>query len=118
MTKDEALQVALNAFGEIAWSNDTQWQAARAKVAIAAIKAVNLGPLSENGTYRLGYHHGYGFGEAYAKANTPQRTWQGLTEDDKVLIKHDADFNQFISAGEYADRVQQLTEARLKDKNT
>ena len=50
--------------------------------------------------------------------NPPQRTWTGLTEDDKVLIKHDANFNQFISASEYADRVQQLTEARLKDKNT
>ena len=47
-----------------------------------------------------------------------QRTWVGLTEDDKVLIKHDANFNQFITAGEYADRVQALTEARLKDKNT
>jgi hypothetical protein len=47
----------------------------------------------------------------------PQRTWVGLTEDDKVLIKHDANFNQFMTAGEYADRVQQLTEARLKDKN-
>ena len=49
---------------------------------------------------------------------TPQRTWVGLTEDDKVLIKHDANFNQFMTAGEYADRVQQLTEARLKDLNT
>ena len=47
----------------------------------------------------------------------PQRTWVGLTDDDKVLIKHDANFNQFMTAGEYADRVQQLTEARLKDKN-
>jgi len=47
-----------------------------------------------------------------------ERTWVGLTEDDKVLIKHDANFNQFMTAGEYADRVQQLTEARLKDKNT
>ena len=47
-----------------------------------------------------------------------QRTWVGLTEDDKVLINHDANFNQFMTAGEYADRVQQLTEARLKDKNT
>ena len=46
------------------------------------------------------------------------RTWVGLTEDDKVLIKHDANFNQFMTAGEYADRVQQLTEARLKDLNT
>ena len=48
----------------------------------------------------------------------PQRTWVGLTEDDKVLINHDANFNQFMTAGEYADRVQALTEARLKDKNT
>jgi len=48
----------------------------------------------------------------------PQRTWVGLTEDDRVLIKHDANFNQFMTAGEYADRVQQLTEARLKDLNT
>jgi hypothetical protein len=44
--------------------------------------------------------------------------WVGLTDDDKVLIKHDANYNQFMTAGEYADRVQQLTEARLKDKNT
>ena len=48
----------------------------------------------------------------------PQSTWAGLTEDDRVLIKHDANFNQFMTAGEYADRVQQLTEARLKDLNT
>ena len=30
-------------------------------------------PLTENGMYRLGYHNGYGFGEAYGKANAPQR---------------------------------------------
>ena len=47
-----------------------------------------------------------------------KREFVGLTEDDKVLIKHDANFNQFMTAGEYADRVQALTEARLKDKNT
>ena len=46
-----------------------------------------------------------------------QRTWVELTDDDKVLIKHDANFNQFMTAGEYADRVQQLTEAKLKEKN-
>jgi hypothetical protein len=44
--------------------------------------------------------------------------WIGLTEDDRYLIKHDADYNQFMTASEYADRVQTLTEARLKDKNT
>ena len=53
-----------------------------------------------------------------AYTHPPKRTWVGLTEDDKVLIKHDANFNQFMTAGEYADRVQQLTEARLKEKNT
>ena len=47
----------------------------------------------------------------------PQRTWVGLTDDDRILIKHDANYNQFMTAGEYADVVQQLTEARLKDKN-
>jgi len=47
-----------------------------------------------------------------------QRTWAGLSEDDKVLINYDANYNQFMTAGEYADRVQQLTEARLKDLNT
>ena len=49
---------------------------------------------------------------------TKQKKWVDLTEDDRVLIKHDANFNQFMTAGEYADRVQQLTEARLKDLNT
>lgn len=52
------------------------------------------------------------------KALDAQRTWVGLTDDDRVLIKHDANYNQFMTAGEYADRVQQLTEARLKDLNT
>ena len=55
--------------------------------------------------------------DGYIK-NLTKRTWVELTEDDKVLIKHDANFNQFMTAGEYADRVQALTEARIKDKNT
>jgi len=37
MTK-EALKKALEAFGEIEWSNNSQWQSDRAKVAITAIK--------------------------------------------------------------------------------
>ena len=38
MTKDEALKMALEAFGEIEWSNNSQWQSDRAKVAIATLK--------------------------------------------------------------------------------
>jgi hypothetical protein len=38
MTEREALKLALEAFGEIDWSNNSQWQSDRAKVAITAIK--------------------------------------------------------------------------------
>ena len=38
MTEREVLKLALDAFGEIAWSNETQWQRDRAKEAITAIK--------------------------------------------------------------------------------
>jgi hypothetical protein len=50
MTKDEALRIALDAFGEIAWSNETRWQSNRAKVAITAIEAAREQP-QEKYTY-------------------------------------------------------------------
>ena len=43
-------------------------------------------PVTENGLYRLGYHNGYGFGEAYGKANAQQRTWVGLTDEERKEI--------------------------------
>ena len=76
--------------------------------------------LDQGADYERGFVDGmqYQMQTSVDKAvNAMSRTWVGLTEDDKVLIKHDANFNQFMTAGEYADRVQQLTEARLKDKN-
>ena len=48
---------------------------------------------------------------------TPQREWVGLTDDDKKQIKKEANYHWEMTAGEYADRVQQLTEAKLKEKN-
>ena len=50
MTKDEALRIALDAIGEIAWSNETRWQSNRAKVAITAIEAATEQP-QEKYTY-------------------------------------------------------------------
>ena len=47
MTKDEALKLALEAFGEIEWSNNSQWQSDRAKVAITAIKEALAHPQQE-----------------------------------------------------------------------
>jgi len=46
-----------------------------------------------------------------------KKEWVGLTEDDRMLIKHDANFNQFMTADEYAERVQKLTEEKLRSKN-
>ena len=47
MTKDEALKQALEALGEIEWSNNSQWQSDRAKVAITAIKEALAHPQQE-----------------------------------------------------------------------
>ena len=47
----------------------------------------------------------------------PQREWQGLTDEERRRVRSDADYNQFMTAGEYAERVQELTEAKLKEKN-
>jgi hypothetical protein len=44
MTKDEALLLALDAFEEIAWSNDTKWQSDRAKVALNTFKEILVEP--------------------------------------------------------------------------
>ncbi len=44
-------------------------------------------PVTENGLYRLGYHNGYGFGEAYGKANAPQRKPLTDAEVGAIAIK-------------------------------
>jgi hypothetical protein len=47
----------------------------------------------------------------------PRREWVGLTDDDKTEIKKLVTYDQFETAGEYANRVQAATESKLKDKN-
>jgi hypothetical protein len=47
MTKDEVLNLALKAFGEIAWSNETHWQSVRARSAINEIKEYLAQPVEE-----------------------------------------------------------------------
>jgi hypothetical protein len=48
----------------------------------------------------------------------PQRTWQGLTEEDKKQMFKEANYHWEMTAGEYAERIGQLTEAKLKERNT
>lgn len=47
-----------------------------------------------------------------------EREWQGLTDEEKSVIRSSAAYSQFMTAGEYAEKVQDATEAKLKEKNT
>ena len=135
MTKDKALKLALEALNDLsAWNDgevgghmDEPYSAEVARRTIISIKealAQEQEPLAWISTGPARMIHWTADKPAYGDdwvplyTTPPQRTWVELTEDDRVLIKHDANFNQFMTAGEYADRVQQLTEARLKDLNT
>ena len=121
MTK-EALKLALEAFGEIEWSNNSQWQSDRAKVAITAIKEA----LAESEQEPVAYIRVSKTGHVMACAKTgdfyslphktllyttpPQRTWVGLTDEDL-----EAEFG-FID--ELLRDTCYRTEAKLKEKNT
>ena len=98
MTKDEALKLALEALGEIEWSNNSQWQSDRAKVAITAIKEALAQPEQEpvarvidNGTPE-GATEWIPFTNRVEPLKTgdllygepPKRTWVGLTEVDML----------------------------------
>ena len=53
----------------------------------------------------------------YTSPQAP-RTWVGLSDEEKSEIKKQANYNWETTAGEYASKVQDLTEAKLKEKNT
>jgi hypothetical protein len=48
----------------------------------------------------------------------PQRTWVGLTDEDRRLVRKWTPHNQYTTADEYAEAVQIETEKTLKEKNT
>jgi len=52
------------------------------------------------------------------RATLPQRTWVGLTDEDKKQMAKEANYHWEMTAGEYAERIGQLTEAKLKERNT
>jgi hypothetical protein len=48
----------------------------------------------------------------------PQRTWVGLTDEDKKQMAKEANYHWEMTAGEYAELIGHLTEAKLKELNT
>ena len=118
MTKDEALKLALEAFGEIEWSNNSQWQSDRAKVAITAVKEALAQPEQEPVAWEQFYPD---FGKPQIAINpetvgyvAPQRTWVGLTDEERK------DTLQSVNTGFVVDAsvVAIAIEAKLKEKNT
>jgi hypothetical protein len=123
MTQTEALRLALEALESTGENNGyhgvTQYfDETMVDQAITAIKAALEAkdePVTENGLYRLGYHNGYGFGEAYGKANAPQRTWVGLTEENKEGLICMTDPNP---EPHHLRELIDVVEFQLKEKNT
>lgn len=45
------------------------------------------------------------------------KPWVGLTDDERRAVRNSVAYNQFMTAGEYAELVQKATESFLKVKN-
>ena len=48
----------------------------------------------------------------------PDKEWVGLTDEDKNQIAMEANNKSEMTAWEYAQRVGEFTEGKLKEKNT
>jgi len=122
--KDEALKLALEALGEIEWSNNSQWQSDRAKVAMTAIKQVLAAPVQEPVAWMVYAQDGKSVyvtdnptdiqeGQRalplYTTQPAAQRPWVGLTDEEKQAANgEDGSFG----AGAF------WAEAKLKQRNT
>lgn len=51
------------------------------------------------------------------KYDVARRTWTGLSDDERRAVRNSVAYNQFMTAGEYAELVQKATESFLKEKN-
>jgi hypothetical protein len=54
---------------------------------------------------------------AFTRQPTAQRQWIGLDADEKLRVRLAVRYSQFMTAGEYAEKVQDATEAKLREKN-
>lgn len=55
--------------------------------------------------------------QAVRQALAEPPKWVHLLPDEKADIRNSVNYNQFMSAGEYATKVQEATEAKLKELN-
>ena len=55
--------------------------------------------------------------DAFPKDYALPKPWQGLSDDERRAVRNSVAYNQFMTAGEYAELVQKATESFLKEKN-
>jgi len=55
---------------------------------------------------------------SWVDTTPPQRTWVGLTDEDKKQMAKEANYHWEMTTSEYAERIGELTEAKLKELNT
>ena len=56
--------------------------------------------------------------DAFPKDYALPKPWVGLTDEERKFVRSSVGYNQFVTAGEYAEHVQKATEAKLREKNT
>ena len=55
--------------------------------------------------------------KAAVHATVTKKPWVGLTDKERRAVRNSVAYNQFMTAGEYAELVQKATESFLKVKN-
>ena len=122
MNKEEALRLALETFNNLAaWNDgkvgshmDEPYSAEVAREAITAIKAA-LEAKDEFVAWEQFYPDlgkpQIAFNAEVVGYVAPQRTWQGLTDDEVYKIAFDFE-------GEHWRKIADALEAKLKEKNT
>lgn len=124
----EAMKQALEALGEIEWSNDSQWQSDRAKVAIAGLRQAletdqePVAWISDSPTKGNGKQLHWTKSEAWRWSSnitplyTAPKQWVGLTDD---VVFDLADTNLYEGGKNFGVLAfAKAIEQALKEKNT
>ena len=126
MIKDEALKLALEAIEFVHDTGDTQtFDMCYAKPALAAIKEALAQPeqepvawMDEDGdVLSASVVSGKGLRNIPLYTTPPQRTWVGLTDEERNDCLVDADPCECLADPE-AEELMRCIEAKLKEKNT
>jgi hypothetical protein len=100
---------------EEAWNKAQQSAWAEKGQEFECVKAIDVEAAAEQSDNYAAFLAGVRFARVNLPA--PSKEWVGLTDEERERVRSNAGYNQFMSAGEYAELVQRATEAKLKEKN-